>query len=88
MKALDRTQMRGIVRDDPTIDLIIVVHADGGTDFFSHRPDVEQCERWRVIAVCRRIADTLEAMPRKVRSDRGRTHGCPGARTGTSACPS
>lgn len=87
MRTRDRIALRDIVRDDQSIDLIIVVHADGGTDFFSHRPDVEQCERSRVIAVCRRIADTLEAMPRKTRSDRGRAHGCPGASTAMSACP-
>lgn len=77
MKRADRTTLRQIVADDPAIDLVIVHHADGSNDFFSAKPEVEICERWRVIAICRSIAATLEAMPRKQRSDAGSRTGCP-----------
>lgn len=76
MRADDRAMLRQIVADDPAIDLVIVHHADGGNDFFSAKPEVESCERWRVIAVCRDIIRVLEAMPRKQRSDTGGTAGC------------
>lgn len=87
MRHADRVAVRRIVADDPDVDLVIVHHADGSNDFFSAKPDVERCERWRVIAVCRAIASTLEAMPRKQRSDAGSRTACPSDGHRAAGCP-
>lgn len=71
-----RESVRRIVADRPEIDIVIVHHADGSNDFFSAKPDVERCERWRVIEVCRGIIRVLQEMPRKQRSDAGTSKRC------------
>lgn len=88
MTPSDRAAIRAIVVNDPSIDVVIVHHADGGNDFFSAKPDVETCERWRVIEACRGIIRTLESMPRKQRSDAGSSTGCPADKGHRAGCPS
>lgn len=82
MRTADRETLRRILQDDHNrIDLIIVHHFDGSNDFFSDKPEVEQCERQRVIDICLDIASTLLKMGVRAkfsRKDKGKKHGCPG----------
>lgn len=80
MKATDRRALREITAADPGIDVVIVHHADGSNDFFSAKPEVEQCERHRVIEICLDIAVTLEGMT-------GRPASCPGSSRKGPGCP-
>lgn len=94
MNADTRRTLRGIVQADDGIDIVIVHHADGSNDFFSAKPDVERCERMRIVRVLREIADTLESMrpgarllastPAKRGTKHGRTRSDKGS---THGCP-
>jgi hypothetical protein len=72
-----RSQLDQLVHEHPEIELVIVHHRDGSNDFFSSEPNVVECQRHRVIAICESIARTLIAMPRK--RGGGRPQGCPGS---------
>ena len=82
----DRIALRDMVSKDDTIDMIIVHHTNGGNDFFSGRWGAEQCEREHVANVCRDIANQLDEIPRRTRSDKGGHTNCPDGISKT-ACP-
>lgn len=71
------------------MELIIVHYEDGSNDFFSNKPEAEECERQWIVEVCKSIVQTIEDMPRKMRSDKGSVQSCPGNgnRNGSSRCP-
>lgn len=83
--AISRRVIRKAVQKDDGIDLVIIRHTDGSNDIFSSKPEVEKCERLRVIDVCLAIARELESTP----SRRGPgPQKCPGSDTErASACP-
>lgn len=55
-----RTALRALVKSHPEIDLVIVHQVNGDNDFFSHKPEVEACERDRVIAACQQIIEGIK----------------------------
>ena len=84
-----RQTIRNLVATNPEIDVVIVHTADGSNDYFSAKPEVERCERWRVIEVCRDIIRALESMPRRQRADAGTSTRCGDGLPGKhdTACP-
>lgn len=82
-----------MVRDYPEIDVIIVHKANGDNEFFSHKPEVEACERARVIQACVAvIAGIREVEAKEARRARRRNEpmSCPGGGSpaGPAKCPS
>ena len=78
-----RVPVNEVVRNEPAIEFVVVHHANGDNDFFSHIPDLEVCQRQRVVGILRGIADTLE-------SSRRRGQSCPGQEASTpkgKGCP-
>lgn len=74
-----RPALRKVVKDNPEIDIIIVHQSNGDNDFFSHKPEVEACERERVIAACEAVIKGIrETEAREVARSGGKPQSCPG----------
>jgi hypothetical protein len=83
-----RPKIDQVVRDNPAIEFVVVHHADGSNDFFSHIPDLEVCQRHRVAGTLRDIADNLESSRQRQRGPGPQS--CPGQEASTSkakGCP-
>lgn len=80
MNAVHRKVLRDVVRHDDGIDILICHHADGSNDYFSAKPEVQECERHRIIEVCLEIAIALESMPERPAQ-------CPGDSRQGRGCP-
>lgn len=85
IETTNHAALRKMVREDTGVNLIIVHQEDGNNDFFSYLPEAEECERRRVIAICKDIIRELEKLgaPRR---RYGTGPGCPGMKPG-SPCP-
>lgn len=89
-----RPPLRDLVRDHPEIDLVIVHHANGDNDFFSHKPEVDACERLRVVAACEQIIQGIREVearessrPRRRRNEPMSCPGSGGSRSPAAGCP-
>ena len=79
---MQTTLLRMLVADDPDIDVVIVHLANGDNEFFSHKPEIQACERKRVIEACEAvIAGIREVEEREQHRSRRRNEpmSCPGS---------
>lgn len=76
---------------DPSVDVIIVHHANGDNSFFSHKPEIDACERARVIEACEAVIAGIRDVEARERARPGRAQYCPGsdpnARSRGGICP-
>lgn len=80
-----RAVLRDLVYRDPSIDFVIVHHASGDNDFFSAKPEVESCERERIVAVCQQVIDGIRESEQR---HRGRAACPPDPAINPTGCPS